>query len=440
MNIKLKVTLFLLLAFFVNAALVFSFYQFYTLEEIGERLTALSDRYHETGETIRTYLGENPDTSPDELITYLEGDAFTFYDIEIISDSDGTLYERRRDIPGDQRVMSQILWEDQSGDHYTISFGRDINFQRAYVKVAVSKLVIFEIFLMFITVVTAFFYINHVVSKPLNVLRHQFKTFHSKSNDERTDDRGDEIKLLNSAFGELTEELKHSKEAQNELIASISHDIKNPLTSIMGYTERLIETEHLTETRKDKYHRTILAKANDIKRMLDEFNMYIEGESGVLVREPIELKPFIENICEEYSEELSGINRQFFRNCTLAEDTVINMDSTKIRRVISNIIGNSVKYAGEGASVYFSCIQKKDVVEFSIEDTGEGVPDSDLERIFDLMFRCGTDRNQGEDQAGSGLGLTICKRIVEQHAGEIIAYKGLYGGLGIRFTLPIYMV
>ena len=147
---------------------------------------------------------------------------------------------------------------------------------------------------------------------------------------------------MKNNFVELTEQLDEEKENQNRIIASISHDIKTPLTSIMGYAERM-KNKSLPEERQKKYIDIMYSKSQDIKGLIDEFDDYLSYNlESSSKKEKIRIKKLVNLINEEYEDELNQLNIDFYIESDCDED-FIDIDLSKIRRVFGNIIGNSIK-------------------------------------------------------------------------------------------------
>ena len=241
--------------------------------------------------------------------------------------------------------------------------------------------------------------------------------------------RCDEIGWLKNNFVELTEQLDEEKENQNRIIASISHDIKTPLTSIMGYAERM-KNKSLPEERQKKYIDIMYSKSQDIKGLIDEFDDYLSYNlESSSKKEKIRIKKLVNLINEEYEDELNQLNIDFYIESDCDED-FIDIDLSKIRRVFGNIIGNSIKN--------MNSVKKEIIVTFedfdenivvSISDSGKGVNKEELDKIFEALYTSDKSRKV------AGLGLSICKSAIEGHGGKNWAENNNIGGLTIKFTL-----
>ena len=239
-------------------------------------------------------------------------------------------------------------------------------------------------------------------------------------------------KIYNRFFV-LTKNLEENEKKQNRIISSISHDIKTPLTSIMGYTERLSK-DNISEERKEQYLETIYTKATEIRRLVDEFDEFLSyNNSGYTEKERIKLSDLFEDLKKEYEDELLsyGVETEFISEENGEE---IFADRKKLSRVFGNIIGNSVKhFKNDGKNkIRFTVVSNKKEAVITVSDNGEGIKEEKKEVIFEPFYTSDKGRKV------AGLGLSICREIIENHSGQIKAEKSDMGGLSVIIRLPVY--
>ena len=231
-------------------------------------------------------------------------------------------------------------------------------------------------------------------------------------------------------FVSLTENLEKEQENQRRIIASISHDIKTPLTSIMGYTEQL-QKEGISKERQTRYLRTVYAKSEDISRLINEFDDYLSyNNKRELNAEAITLERIKNNIIDDFAYELEngGIDFEIFLKGE--GKALVSLDKDKSRRVIGNIFSNSVKHmTGEKRKIQLTLDSDREKIYIIIDDSGEGVPEDKLEVIFEPLYTSDAGRKV------AGLGLAICREITELHGGRIYAEKSHLGGLRVCIEL-----
>lgn len=245
----------------------------------------------------------------------------------------------------------------------------------------------------------------------------------------------DELGLLCRNFEEMGKRLKKSEDNQQELIQAISHDVKTPLTSIIGYSKRLAEGK-AKEEKKMSYYETIYKKATDLKLLLEELEDYSSvNSSSKYNKELVNCSVMFENLSLELKMEAESKGAVFNYSNKIDKNLTANFDVNKIRRVFMNLVQNSLKYAGDSCTINIEGISKDRILRFEINDNGEGVPEEHINKIFDRLYR--VDSSRSREKGGTGLGLAICKDIVENHGGEISAVNLLHGGFSIFIEFKV---
>lgn len=253
----------------------------------------------------------------------------------------------------------------------------------------------------------------------------------------------DEFGQLYEAFEEMRVHLKASIEENlkndtesKELISNISHDLKTPITAIKGYVEGIMDGVADTPEKTDRYIRTIYNKANDMDRLIGELTVYSKIDTNKIPYHFVKLNvaEYFDDCIEEVSTELENRNFKLTYFNYTDKSTEVMADPEQIKRVINNIISNSLKYNDKETGVINIRIKdQKDYVHFEIEDNGKGVAPEDLPYIFERFYR--TDSSRNSRTGGSGIGLSIVKKIIEAHGGTIWAFSTLDTGLSIHFIL-----
>lgn len=242
------------------------------------------------------------------------------------------------------------------------------------------------------------------------------------------------LRLLGSA----EEKLEGDKESK-ELLSNISHDLKTPITAIKGYALGLMDGVANTPEKMDRYVRTIYNKANDMDKLIDELTIYSKIDTNRIPYHftRIHIADYFEDCVEDIRLELQekGIDLTYFNY--LQTDAVVIADAEQLKRVINNIISNSVKYMDKPRGVIN--IRLRDVGDFvqvEIEDNGRGVDQRELTRIFDRFYRTDTSRNS--KIGGSGIGLSIVHKIITDHEGKVWATSKVGVGTVLYFVLRKY--
>lgn len=250
------------------------------------------------------------------------------------------------------------------------------------------------------------------------------------------------VKSLERTRQQIREALANkqkSEEETREVISNISHDLRTPITSIKGYVEGIMDGVADTPEKMDRYIKTIYNKANDMDSLITELTLYSRLDAN-----SIPYNYHMLNVCEYFNDgaldiglDLEAKGLKFEYKNSVSEDVVIIADPEQLRRVINNIITNSIKYMGrEDGTISITILDIGDSIKVEIADNGQGIAMKDLPYIFDRFYRSDVSRNSSK--RGSGIGLSIVKKIIEDHGGYIWAASVEGEGATINFTLHKY--
>ena len=239
---------------------------------------------------------------------------------------------------------------------------------------------------------------------------------------------------------ESTEENCANEKQNRELISNISHDLKTPITAIKGYVEGIMDGVADTPEKMDKYIKTIYNKANDMERLINELTYYARIDNNRIPYNfhRINVADYFGDCVEEVGMDLEQKNIKL-NYCNLAQpDTVVIADPEQMKKVINNIINNSVKYMDKPkGEIDIRILDEADSIRIEIEDNGKGIAQKDLGKIFERFYR--TDASRNSAQGGSGIGLSIVKKIIEDHGGYIWATSKEGEGTCMHFVLRKYI-
>ncbi len=282
------------------------------------------------------------------------------------------------------------------------------------------------------------------ILQPLNKLRDgAIKIREGDLNLQLEHNSDDEIKPVIEAFNLMVQKLsdslqerKRQEENRKELVASISHDLRTPLTTIKAYIEGLIDNVANSPAKRDRYFKVIKKNVDELNNMIEELFLFSKislGEKAIPL-EKINLKEMLEFFVSEndYAWKKAGAT------VTLkAEENIFIMGSyLLLERILSNIIGNSIKYKPEyEIDCYIKLIGRNMIAILSIADNGAGVPEESLERLIEPFYR--TDKARSRTEDGTGLGLSIASRAVEMMKGKMKIENVKPHGLIVIIELPI---
>lgn len=256
----------------------------------------------------------------------------------------------------------------------------------------------------------------------------------------------DEFSELCQDFEEMRRRLKESTEEKNlmekenrELISNISHDLKTPITAVKGYVEGIMDGVADTPEKMDRYVRTIYNKTNEMDHLINELTFYSKIDTNRIpyTFNKLNVEDYFADCAEEVGLELETRGIELVYANYVEKDVMVIADGEQIRRVIHNIISNAIKYMDKPKGIIQ--IRIKDVGDFiqiEIEDNGKGIGPKDLPYIFDRFYR--TDVSRNSSKGGSGIGLSIVKKILEDHGGKVWATSRLGIGTIMYFVLRKY--
>ena len=257
----------------------------------------------------------------------------------------------------------------------------------------------------------------------------------------------DEISELSESFEAMRKRLQMNAQekldAEQEhrmLISNIAHDLKTPITAIKGYSEGILDGVADTPEKQERYLKTIYNKANEMNTLINELTLYSNIDTNKIPYNfhKLNVKDYFTDCMEELEMDLENQHMQLTFFNYVDEDTLMIADPEQLGRVIHNIIGNAIKYmrAEEPSFISMRIKDVGDFIQVEIEDNGKGISNKDLPYIFDRFYRADASRNSAA--GGSGIGLTIVKKIIEDHGGKIWATSKENVGTVMYFVLRKY--
>lgn len=250
---------------------------------------------------------------------------------------------------------------------------------------------------------------------------------------------GDLITSFNKMSCELKEaNAKNEKYERNrkELIAGISHDLKTPITSIVGYVDAIQSGVANSDEKRNTYLSIIGSNAQYTNKLIDDLFLFSKLDINQMKYEFVDMpiKDFLTDVIIEKQLELeeSGVNVSF--KMDVSDSMHLPLDGKMVYRIMSNILSNAVKYGDpDQPTIIIEADEIEEGVKVAITDNGKGISKNELKQIFDVFYRADSSRNK--DIGGSGLGLAIAKQLVEAHGGTIGATSVVGKGTTITFTL-----
>lgn len=421
MNNKHKhLNLLFIMTICISSALVLvTGYKFYIEPALNFTTKSLYNKYNDA---IINISNDNS-KSIDSFVTYLETlDRRVKIYISISDLNNNNIYHStNKEIPKTM-FYSSIIEIDNNNYNVTLSTVNDLPITNIIMAFIFTEFILFIVIIIFL-----YLFNNKKNMTPLEQTINDISNYKFGIKPKRINGAG-RVAYIQNEFVNLVDELDLHKEKQNQMVASISHDLKTPLTSILGYTELLKEEE--TDESKLKYLDKIHNKSLNMKDILNDFDEYLsDKKSPSLVLKQVNINELVNQLNYSYKDDLKANDIKFIIK-NKCQNTYINIDISRIKRVFSNLISNSIRYfKNDNKEIVVNITEDNSYVIFRFSDNGIGVDYNYINRIFDPLFT--TDKSRKI----SGLGLYICKDIIDSHQGTIKAYNNKKGGLTIEFTI-----
>ena len=333
---------------------------------------------------------------------------------------------------------------DSSQMVYDISLPQSSSSQ---VKLMAKDMILTATIILVFTALSVGMWIYRSIAVPLVKLKKATKNIKEGNLDFVLEVEGnDEFSQLCQDFEEMRKRLKESTEEKilmdkenKELISNISHDLKTPITAVKGYVEGIMDGVADTPEKMDRYVRTIYNKTNEMDHLINELTFYSKIDTNRIpyTFSKLNVEDYFSDCAEELGLEMETRGIELVYANYVEKGVQVIADGEQIRRVIHNIVSNAIKYMEKPRGIIQ--LRVKDVGDFiqvEIEDNGKGIAAKDLPYIFDRFYR--TDVSRNSSKGGSGIGLSIVKKIMEDHGGKVWATSRLGIGTIMYFVLRKY--
>jgi len=335
-----------------------------------------------------------------------------------------------------------------TGNEYK-NFSRSLNFLKEMPEVRqfLLHMGVSIICILILTAMVLVLWVYGSMIRQINRLQEAAKRVQSGDLDfELKPEGNDEMGQLIQAFEDMRARLKENAEEKiqsdresKELISNISHDLKTPITAIKGYVEGIRDGVADTPEKMDKYLGTIYNKANEMNLLINELTLYSKIDTNRIPYNfaPISVNAYFDDCAEDLAMELEAKNVEFGYFNYVDSDQMIIADPEQLKRVINNIISNSLKYTErDKRKINLRVKDVGDFIQVELEDNGKGIAAKDLPHIFERFYR--TDASRNSSKGGSGIGLSIVKKIIEDHGGKIWATSREGIGTVMYFVIRKY--
>jgi two-component system phosphate regulon sensor histidine kinase PhoR len=235
-------------------------------------------------------------------------------------------------------------------------------------------------------------------------------------------------------FHDITQ-LRRLEEVRRDFVANVSHELRTPVSNIKGYAETLLEGALKDKKNAEDFLNIIHSDSDRLAKLISDLLDLSKIESGKIDMDikPCKIRPIAERV-------VAGLQKQAVKKSVTVEVNIsesipnIAADEAGMAQVLLNLIDNALKFTDKAGKVTISAEEKKDLVQIDVADTGCGIPEDDLPRIFERFYR--VDKAHSRELGGTGLGLSIVKHIVQSHGGEVFVHSILGKGSTFSFTIP----
>lgn len=284
-----------------------------------------------------------------------------------------------------------------------------------------------------IAILLAFFLSRRILS-PVKALTTATRQFGKGDFSRRVTYEGKgELGELSSSFNSMADNLERTQRLRRNMVADVAHELRTPLSNLKGYLEAI--SDGVVQPDEATIH-SLNEEASSLSRLVEDLQELSLADAGEL---KITVQP--EDICRLIKETVTALKpKATAKGLTLTADlpdsiSPVNIDNHRIRQVLNNLVDNAVAHTGRDGKINVIAREQGNMVYVSVSDTGEGIPPEDLPMIFERFYR--VDKSRTRSTGGSGLGLTITKRLVEAHGGTIKVESKAGQGSTFTFSLPI---
>ncbi len=280
------------------------------------------------------------------------------------------------------------------------------------------------------------FLFSRSVVAPVLAMSHATQRIADGRYDERVQAAGqDELAQLASRFNQMAEKLDQVESMRRRLIGDVSHELRTPLTAIKGSMEGLMDS---VLPANDETFQQIHSEADRLNRLVDDLQELsrVEARAYRLDFSSLVVSSLVQTVTKRLVSKAEA--KRISLDFELTPDLpLVRADEDRAIQILTNLTGNALQYTPEGGSVTISAKRINDEIQFSVRDTGIGIPPEHLAHIFDRFYRVDKSRSR-QAGGGSGIGLTIAHALVEAHGGRIwVESQGEGKGSTFNFTLPV---
>lgn len=277
------------------------------------------------------------------------------------------------------------------------------------------------------------YWVSKRIMQPLIQMEQITQRFASGHLEERVPENEiPELNRLAESFNRMAQDLEGVEQRRRDLIGDLTHELRTPLTVVEGYLEGL--ADGTIEPTSDIYQRLVRETVR-LRRLVNDLQELSKAEAGYLPihLQPLEIRPLLVAIVQKFSDQLMEDSPTLYVECPKSFPLAL-ADPERVEQVLINLVGNALRYTPQG-SITLRAWAEPERIWIAVEDTGQGIKPEDLPHVFERFWR--SDRSRDRHSGGTGIGLAICRRLVELQKGTIAAESEVGKGSTFRFSLPI---
>lgn len=272
----------------------------------------------------------------------------------------------------------------------------------------------------------SFSYIQKLSDAMRAIAEGNLNTYVQVEADNEFSDMASNLNYMIKELNALMERERESERTKNELITNIAHDLRTPLTSIIGYLELISKSKNLTEETRINYTEVAYTKAKKLQKLIEDLFGFTKLNYGkiALNLSKVDLVKLLTQLMDEFYPSFSNNNLAYSLKSNL-NSVIITADPNLLARLFENLIGNAIKYGAEGKEINVKIAATASIVKVSVINYGKVIPEDEIGLIFEKFYRL--EQSRSSKTGGTGLGLAIAKNIVELHGGTIEVKSDLEG-------------
>lgn len=298
----------------------------------------------------------------------------------------------------------------------------------------IMNLVYISYGIVFLLSLTFLINFNVFVYRPLTVITEGARQFADGNLGHRIPvTSADEMGYLARTMDSMAEKLSRLEDDERRFIANVSHDFRSPLTSIKGFSEAILDGTIPPELQA-KYMRRIITESERLAKLTENMlSLNSLGMGQTLHKTVFNLNELVRSTAESFEMQCKA-KRIHISLLFAEEESPVYADASRIQQVLYNLTDNAIKFSPEDSEIEIACSERRSRMVVTVSDSGIGISEADLSRVFDRFFK--GDLSRGQDKMGAGLGLAIAREVMLAHGESLEAQRRPEGGSRFLFTLP----